>query len=100
MAFAGIVAVGGLINIGAAINAEVDAKRVGKEGGVNHGEDLLVEFGRIVAELGVVVFLQGVIHGVDGGLALVIAGHGVHVGFLDEEKDHEQSGECTDDHEF
>ena len=89
MAFAGIVAVGGLVDVGAAVNAEVDAKRVGKEGGVNHGEVFLVEFGRIVAKLGVIVFLQGVIHGVDSGFALVVAGHGVHVGFLDEEKDHE-----------
>ena len=100
MAFAGIVAVGGFVDVGAAVNAEVDAKRVGKEGGVNHGEDFLVKFGRIVAELGIVIFLQGVIHGVDGGLALVIAGHSVYVGFLDEEKDHKQGSKSADDHKF
>ena len=100
MAFAGVVAVGGFVDVGAAVNAEVDAERVGEEGGVNHGEDFFVELGRIVAKLGVIIFLQGVIHGVDSGFALIVAGHGVHVGFLDEEKDHEQSGEGADDHKF
>lgn len=40
------------------------------------------EFG-IVAVFFVEAFFESVVHGVDGGFAIVVAAHGVEIGFLD-----------------
>ena len=37
-------------------------------------------------------FLESVIHCIDGGLALLVAIHGVDIGFLDKEKNQKQRG--------
>ena len=100
MAFAGVVAVGGFVDIGAAVGAEIGAVGVGEELRVDDGEVVLAESGGIVAELGIIVFLEGIVHGVDGGFALVIARHGGDVGLLDEEENDEQGGEGADDGEL
>lgn len=56
---------------------------VGPEAGV---DDFNVVFGDefgIIVVFFIEVFLEGIIHGVNGGLAGVVALHGVEVGFLD-----------------
>ena len=85
MAFA-VFAVGGFVGIGTFRIAKVVTIGVGPEGGV---DDFDVVFGnelRVVVMLFVETLLESIVHGVDGGLAVVIAAHGVKVGFLDEEK--------------
>lgn len=94
------VTVGRLVNISAAVITDVVAERIGEKGRVNDGQIVFGDFGRIITESGVIVFFERVIHGVDGGLAVVVAIHGVDIGFLDEENYHEQGGKSADDHEF
>ena len=47
--------------------------------------------------LGVETFLEGVVHGVDGGFALFVTVHGVEVGFLDEKENYEKRRENAND---
>ena len=47
--------------------------------------------------LGVETFLEGVVHGVDGGFALFVTVHGVEVGFLDEKENYEERRENAND---
>lgn len=52
----------------------------------------------VVAVFGVEAFFESIIHGVDGGLAVLIAIHGFDVGVLDEKEDKNKRGEgCHDD---
>ena len=44
----------------------------------------------VVAVFFIVTFLQSIVHGVDGGLAVLVALHGVDVLFLDEKEDEQQ----------
>lgn len=60
--------------------------RVGPEGGV---DDFDVFFGDkfgIIIVMFIEVFFKGIIHGVNGGLAVVVAAHGIEVGFLDKKE--------------
>ena len=85
MAFA-VFAVGGFVRVRASWVAEVVAIGVSPEGGVDDFDVVFRnEFGIVVVFL-VETFLEGVVHGIDGGFAVVVAAHGVEVGFLDEEK--------------
>ena len=85
MAFA-VFAVGGFVGIGTLRVAKVVTIRVGPEGGVNNFDVVFGnEFG-IVVMLLVETFFESVVHGVDGGLAVVVSRKSVEVGFLDEEK--------------
>ena len=52
----------------------------------------------VVIVLGVEAFFEGVVHGVDGGLAGFVAGHGVEILFLYEEEDEKEGNkDCHDD---
>ncbi len=58
--------------------------RVGPEAGVDDFEIVFGDKFWIIAMVFVEIFFEGVIHGIDGGLAIVVAFHGVEVGFLNE----------------
>ena len=45
-------------------------------------------------------FLECVIHGIDGGLALLIATHGIDVGFLNEKENKEKRCKSCDNDDF
>lgn len=100
LAFVVVVAIGRFVGIGAAAMTEVEAVGIGEELGVDDGEIFFVNLGRIEAVFRVVIFFEGVIHGVDGGFAIVVAVHGVNIGFLDEEYNQEEGGKNTDNHKF
>ena len=59
---------------------------ISPEGGVDDFDVFLRDEFRIIAMFFVEIFLEGVVHGVDGGLAVVVAAHSVKVGFLDEKE--------------
>ena len=79
------IAIGRFVRIGAKFVAEVKAVRVGPEGWVDDSDVLFADFRRIVAMVFVKTFFERIIHSVDGGFAIFVAGHSVKVGFLNEE---------------
>ena len=85
MTFA-VFAVGGFVGIGTFRITKIMTIGVSPEGGVDNFDVVFGNEFRVVVMLFVETLLEGVVHGVDGGLAVVIAAHGVEVGFLDEEK--------------
>lgn len=48
----------------------------------------------------VVTFFKGVIHGVDGDFAVLVALHGVNIGFLDEKENQKETSKDADDDEL
>ena len=46
------------------------------------------------------IFLEGIIHSIDGGFSLLIAIHGVNIGFLDEEYNKKEAGKSANDNYF
>lgn len=77
------MAVGGFVRVGTGGVAEIVPIGVGPKTGV---DDFDVVFGDklwIIFVFLVEIFLEGVIHGVDGGLAVVIALKSIEVRFLD-----------------
>ena len=85
MAFA-VFAVSGFIGIGAFRIAEIVAVGVSPKGGVDNFDIVFGNEFRVVVVLFVETLFKSIVHGVDGGLAVVVATHSVEVGFLDEEK--------------
>ena len=73
---------------------------VSEKFGVDYGQDGFGDFFRVGIVLGVVTFLEGVIHCVDGDFAFFVAIHCVDVGLLDEEEDKEEGRKGGDDEEF
>ncbi len=45
-------------------------------------------------------FLEGIIHGVDGGFAIFVAVHGVDVGFLDKEENERERRKSNHNKKF
>ena len=82
MAFA-VVAVGGFVGVRAGWVAEIMTIGVGPEAGVDNSDVVFGDEFGVVVVFFVEVFFEGVVHGVDGSLAGVVALHGVEVGFLD-----------------
>ena len=74
------------IRVGAGTVADVSAKWIGPESWVDVRDDFFVDFFRIILVLFVIAFLESVVHGVDGGLAVFVALHGIEVCFLDKEE--------------
>ena len=73
---------------------------VGPEGGVDDFDILLGnEFG-IVVVFFIKAFLKGVVHGVNGCLAIFIASHGVDVRLLNEKEQEKESCKGCDDDDF
>lgn len=81
-----LVAVGWFVRIRAERIAEVKAERIGPEGWVDDGDVFFGDGFWIVAVSLVETFFEGVIHGIDSGLAVLVAFECVDVVFLDEEK--------------
>lgn len=85
MAFA-VFAVGSFVGIGTFRVAKIMTIGISPESGVDDFDVVFRDEFGIVVVLFVETFFEGVVHGIDGGFAVVIAAHGVEVGFLNEEK--------------
>lgn len=85
-----VLAVGGFVKVRAEWVAKIVTKWIGPEGWIDNGEVVFRDVFGVVAVFGVETFLEGIIHGVDGGLATLIAVHGFDVGVLDEKEDENQ----------
>lgn len=72
-----VFAVGGDVGVGTLWVAEVVTGRVGPEGGVNDFEVGFGDGGGVVTVVFIEALLEGVVHGIDGGLAGFVATHGV-----------------------
>lgn len=83
-------AIGWLVNVRAKGIAEVKSLRIGPEGGVDHLNVGFADSFWVVTVVFVKALLEGIIHGVDGGLAVFIAFQGVEIRLLDEEKDEKE----------
>lgn len=80
--------------------AEEDALWVGEETRVEGGEIFFGDGFGVETVFWVETFFEGVIHGVDGGFAVVVTGHGIDVLFLEEKEDKEKGGKKDDNEEF
>ena len=77
-----VFAIGWFVRIGTGGVAEVVAEWIGPESGV---DDLDVFFGDLFWVIVVILieaFFEGVIHGIDGSFAILIAFHSIEVGLL------------------
>ena len=81
-----IVAIGGFVGIRAFGVAEVMAIGIGPEGRVDDLNVFLGDEFWVIAVVFVKAFFEGIVHGVNGGLAVFVALEGVEVGFLDEKE--------------
>ena len=95
-----VFAVGGFVEVGTHWIAEVEAEGVGPEGGVDDFDVVFADLLRVVAVVGEETFLQGIVHGVDGGLAGFVAVHGVDVLLLYEKENEKKGGKNADDDYF
>lgn len=80
------VAVCWLVRVGTHWVAEVKPKWVGPKGWVDDGDIVLANFAGVVTVVFKEAFFEGVVHGVDGGFTILVAGESIEVGFLDEEQ--------------
>lgn len=80
------VAIGRFVRIGTKRITKIEAVRIGPEGWVNNGDIFFANFGWVVAVVFVETFFKCVIHGVDGGFAVFVAGHSIEIRLLDEKQ--------------
>lgn len=80
------ITVGGFVRIGAKRIAEIKTVWIGPDGRVNDGNIFFANFGRVVTVVFIETFFECVIHGVDSGFAVFVAGHSIKIGFLDEKQ--------------
>lgn len=80
-----MLAVGGLVGVGAEFVAKVETEWVGPEGWVDYGDVFFGDGLRVIFVFFIEAFFKGVIHSVDGGLAIFVALKSVEIRFLDKE---------------
>ena len=95
-----VATISGIVMIGTERVAEIESERVSPECGIDNGDIVLGNLFGVVAVVLVETFFEGVVHGVDGGLAVGVAVDGVDVGLLDKEENEKQRGKRGDDDEL